>query len=256
MKNLSIALLPAMAIAFGIASVSPVVAAAPVGASAGWNWVDVWTADFEDPDNWRTDGLRYDLGIDYAPGGGWIFSTESLPGVGNYYLANETAGTTEFGFRRQDGPALNDPDWGVPNFADMLKLQFDIVYLGDWNVGDGGPESEIPMFLNLDLDGTIHRLAMDAATGGTFLGAGAIGNSMAAPIYRYEYLLPYAEEWSFSLTGAGTYQQASWQGWGIDNIRLLAAAIPEPSSWMLLIAGFGFIGFSMRRKRVRMVVFD
>lgn len=211
-------------------------------------WLDIWTADFESPGSWLEDGRIYDLDIGYTPGGGWIDATGALPGFGGHFLSNSTTGTTELAFRRTDGPALNDPDWGVPNFANMLKLQFDIAYLGNWNVGDGGPESEIPMFLNLDLDGTIHRLAMDAATGGTFLGAGAIGNSMAAPVYRYEFLLPYAEEWSFSLTGAGTYQQASWQGWGIDNIRLLAAAIPEPSTWMLLIAGFGLIGLSLRRK--------
>jgi PEP-CTERM motif len=33
----------------------------------------------------------------------------------------------------------------------------------------------------------------------------------------------------------------------LDNIRL--TAVPEPATWMMLVLGFGLIGFSMRRRR-------
>lgn len=37
----------------------------------------------------------------------------------------------------------------------------------------------------------------------------------------------------------------------VDNIQLgVAGVIPEPDSWALLIAGFGFIGAAMRRRRI------
>ena len=51
----------------------------------------------------------------------------------------------------------------------------------------------------------------------------------------------------FDATGAD-------DGLGIDNFRAEAVtlgAVPEPSTWMMLIAGFGFIGAALRRRRVR-----
>lgn len=43
---------------------------------------------------------------------------------------------------------------------------------------------------------------------------------------------------------------------GIDNVRFsvanLSAAVPEPASWMMLIAGLGFVGGTMRRSRKAM----
>lgn len=43
-------------------------------------------------------------------------------------------------------------------------------------------------------------------------------------------------------------------GLGIDNFRAEAvtlAAVPEPSTWMMLIAGFGLIGAALRGRRVK-----
>jgi hypothetical protein len=34
----------------------------------------------------------------------------------------------------------------------------------------------------------------------------------------------------------------------LDNV--LVSQVPEPSSWMLMIAGFGLVGYSARRRRV------
>ena len=38
---------------------------------------------------------------------------------------------------------------------------------------------------------------------------------------------------------------------GIDDIRAVAggAAVPEPSTWVLMIAGFGLAGAGLRRRR-------
>jgi hypothetical protein len=51
----------------------------------------------------------------------------------------------------------------------------------------------------------------------------------------------------FDATGAD-------DGLGIDNFRAEAVtlgAVPEPSTWMMLIAGFGFIGAALRGRRVK-----
>lgn len=45
----------------------------------------------------------------------------------------------------------------------------------------------------------------------------------------------YIDDWAASSPG--------------DNIRVITAAIPEPATWALLIAGFGLVGFAMRRRR-------
>lgn len=37
--------------------------------------------------------------------------------------------------------------------------------------------------------------------------------------------------------------------WALTDGGSLASAVPEPASWMLLIAGFGAVGYAMRRKR-------
>ena len=33
-----------------------------------------------------------------------------------------------------------------------------------------------------------------------------------------------------------------------DNIRVITAAVPEPATWAMLIAGFGMVGFAARRR--------
>lgn len=52
---------------------------------------------------------------------------------------------------------------------------------------------------------------------------------------------------AISQTNAPGYADA----WGIDNVSYnfgdAAAAVPEPASWLLMIAGFGMVGFAARR---------
>jgi PEP-CTERM motif len=35
---------------------------------------------------------------------------------------------------------------------------------------------------------------------------------------------------------------------GVDNVSITTAAVPEPASWALMIAGFGLVGGAMRRR--------
>ena len=39
----------------------------------------------------------------------------------------------------------------------------------------------------------------------------------------------------------------------IDNLTSVGGAVPEPASWAMLIAGFGVVGASMRRRRANVV---
>lgn len=40
---------------------------------------------------------------------------------------------------------------------------------------------------------------------------------------------------------------------GFDNLSFTVSAAPEPSTWMMMIVGFGMIGFSLRRNRKQTV---
>ncbi len=63
---------------------------------------------------------------------------------------------------------------------------------------------------------------------------------------------PY-QSFAVQLTASGTatdlgfifYHEPSF--WDLDNIELLAA-VPEPASWAMMIAGFGLVGSAMRRR--------
>ncbi|MHA6724261.1 PEPxxWA-CTERM sorting domain-containing protein [Sphingomonas sp. RS2018] len=52
----------------------------------------------------------------------------------------------------------------------------------------------------------------------------------------------------------GTYVYNFGQGANADSLTIqvggLSAAVPETSTWLMMIAGFGGIGFAMRRKKV------
>lgn len=40
-----------------------------------------------------------------------------------------------------------------------------------------------------------------------------------------------------------------FDGFKLSNISVVAGAVPEPSSWLMMIMGFGFVGYSLRRRR-------
>jgi hypothetical protein len=52
--------------------------------------------------------------------------------------------------------------------------------------------------------------------------------------------------------GTGTLKLYNWDSNSGDNsgsIRFHVAVVPEPATWALLVAGFGFVGVGMRRRR-------
>jgi hypothetical protein len=57
---------------------------------------------------------------------------------------------------------------------------------------------------------------------------------------------------SFNPTSVSTFNNAccGTNVYGLNELKVYAA-VPEPQSWMLLIAGFGLVGASMRRRAMR-----
>jgi hypothetical protein len=58
---------------------------------------------------------------------------------------------------------------------------------------------------------------------------------------------------SFRVNGGG-WQGGSDEAFGLDNIRVdaFSAAVPEPSTWAMLILGFGALGASLRQRKARL----
>jgi hypothetical protein len=50
---------------------------------------------------------------------------------------------------------------------------------------------------------------------------------------------------SLTITGGPEFSE-----FAIDNVILSPAAVPEPASWTMLIAGFGIVGGALRRRRL------
>lgn len=67
------------------------------------------------------------------------------------------------------------------------------------------------------------------------------------------FFLGFVSDTPFTtLTFSGQAGAQFGDSFSIDNFSFSANAVPEPASWAMLIAGFGLVGASGRRRRLRM----
>lgn len=52
----------------------------------------------------------------------------------------------------------------------------------------------------------------------------------------------------FGVTGLVGYGRLNQQSWGLDNVAVAVTPIPEPSTYAMLLAGLGLLGFVARRR--------
>lgn len=81
-------------------------------------------------------------------------------------------------------------------------------------------------------------------------GPGGVTNVPLAPgtdeFYSIRNLSVAAGQYALSLGGSGASNlNASYSG----TLNFSAAAVPEPATWALMMAGFGMVGFAMRRRK-------
>lgn len=153
------------------------------------------------------------------------------PGSQAYvFNATSTTGTIMFnliGYRTLDGVNCCTDTLTVDlNGTTILQMAYNlggggnnVVYIGSptiTNYTSGSPSA----YNNTALGGSL-----DAMLGATFL---AGSNTLT---------------FSYSGSAQGTGDEA----WGLGKVT--AGAVPEPSSWAMLITGFGMVGFAARRRR-------
>ena len=205
--------------------------ASPVHAA---DWVNVWQTNFDNNQIFQQTG-PFAATTAYAAGGAQLTNAQALPGFGTRYLRNATTGTTRFSFTDMAA-------------HDALKLTFDMAYLDSWD----NPASKWgPDYLFVTVGDTTHQWA--PAWPGTLVGAGKFAQSggYGDAVYHYEFIIPHTGgAFDFAIRAGGKgFQGGTDESWGVDNIQLMASAVPEAPTWAMLIAGFGMVGALTRRRR-------
>jgi hypothetical protein len=174
--------------------------------------------------------------------------------AGNYW-ANRSGGT----------PTGTPSDVSVLELTNLpahtsVRLQFLLGFLESWDSTNGSPS---PDLLDITINGAplLTGLTTDNSSGtvenygpGTALFHDAAINAFAPldTLAGYNFVIPHTSpvlSIGFGAGGAG-WQGGSDEGFGLDAFRITlddVAGVPEPSTWALMLLGFGAIGFTMRR---------
>jgi hypothetical protein len=202
------------------------------------------------------------------PAGGFIENVGA--GVAGFYTGDVFRNTTG---GVPTGTSGNLSTWTLVGLGahDHLTVSFTAAFLDSWDSTDGSPA---PDFLNIFLDGVqVLQLTSAAASGTvTTLGGGtqvAFGDlfDSSGGFFSHDRIVDMstAPSLTFAHT-AGLFVLgisaggAGWQGgddesWGIDNLVVTSSltpvtgGVPEPTSWALMLLGFGAVGAIVRNRR-------
>ncbi len=198
------------------------------------------------------------------------FTGPNVPGAGSYtynpnvYLGSSTGGVNNAIFSGNSGLTGNGSAWGFANSPDGLDVAF---IQSNPNQGSAGtyangytdPGLNIAgsfsvTFSNLTA-GDYYKLTFDASgrpgyNGLPFtVGDSSHTYSVGKPVDSWT-----AETFSFKANGASdTFTFAvsnvgSDHSVGIDNIAL-SSGVPEPATWVMMLAGFAGLGFAGYRQK-------
>ncbi len=208
---------------------------------------NIWSTTFETneyetlgPFPWGSLGTIY--------GGASFQSATGFTGFGNQMFRNDSGGGTSFSAVGLGGHS-------------MLHLKFDLAFIDSWDSING---SVAPDILFVDFDGHSYQFTVNNASGSVFdVGPGTVissgsnlgYSSWSDVIVRYDFLFAHTGP-TFGMTirfGGAGFQGGADESWGIDNFSLAAepaqGVVPEPATWAMLIAGFGMVGATLRRRR-------
>ena len=182
-----------------------------------------------------------------------VTATDTFDLFGQYKVGNlvDGSGLTS-GLHNGDFTAMWMTNLGVNQAS--LTFTFDRVYAlqsaSIWNYNFGNPAEFQSTILRgvkdfrllASTDGTSYTLITEArlamGTGQPLAAQTFDATGFSARFVRLEILNNY---------GQGTYAERDWNS-GLSEVRFAGAAVPEPASWALMIAGFGLAGSALRRR--------
>jgi len=154
---------------------------------------------------------------------GWTVTGNSVDYIGSYWAAQDLGRSVDLNGNGQGGIQQT--------FDTIAGLFYNVDF---WLAGnpDGAPITK-----------TVRVSATGADDGDfTFDSTGISRANMGWKKYTYSFL---AAGPSTTLSFAS--QDPGFYGAALDNVSV--AAVPEPGTWALMLAGFGLAGFAMRRQR-------
>jgi hypothetical protein len=162
--------------------------------------------------------------------------------------ASATAGTVYMGwghFIENSGEAEAgnaDPEWRY-QFSLSTPAELLLNWSGFSTVTAGSSTFGLGSAIMLVNDGS--EFSQQLSTGGSIMGPFGSGTStaMLAPGNYLLTLNPNHRVGAGSTIGADAQLSIDW------SINPMAGAVPEPASWAMLIAGFGLVGATMRRRQ-------
>lgn len=105
--------------------------------------------------------------------------------------------------------------------------------------------------------------ALDVVAYGYNLGTGDVTFSGPFSPIIFSQLVAGADPWTtqsvFIITGSAGTANVAFGGGGLgntsvgpllDNVEVTIGAVPEPTTWAMMIAGFAFVGASLRRRKI------
>jgi hypothetical protein len=156
------------------------------------------------------------------------------------FNAGAGAGLASFtidGFASLDGQNFYEDDF-------TLSLNGAAILSGTFNLGGGG--GNVVFFA--PVDSSVANISGNGADV-TFAGGQVL---VSTPLT----LLAGANTLTFAYTSLDGPDHAGFQGtgdegWGLENVQVtgLAAGVPEPATWGLMLVGFGGMGALLRRQR-------
>jgi PEP-CTERM motif len=99
------------------------------------------------------------------------------------------------------------------------------------------------------LSGDIVGSTVVGAGANDIRGTGSFGSAWLDPVFGKFTTVVGPGTYTFSITGDGGGGLPAGLGIRLDTGNL--NTVPEPATWAMMLAGFGVVGFSMRRRQVR-----
>lgn len=171
---------------------------------------------------------------------------------------SSTPGWTQFA----DGVDLNHNNYDQPGLPVLVDASDGVQFL---DVNQAGALGGIFQVVSAT-QGATYTLSLDATAWATNSIGGILGFELYDPtsnaiLASGSFTDPVGGAWvTQTLTAAATSGSlgvriqglfAAQAGMGVDNVTLVAAPVPEPGEWAMMIAGLAVAGFAARRRNAR-----